>query len=336
MKKVYVDMDGTLAEWRTDLRSEEELFEKGYFLNLRDNPGIVEAVKGLLENRNCEVYILSHYLEESLYAKAEKEEWLRRYLPELGNENIVFVPYGREKALYAGSEGALTKDDILLDDYSKNLFEWENAGGRGIKFMNGVNGTKGTWKGDSVSVNSTDIAKDLFCKVMEKPENELFRIMNDTDIARAIEKDIARKCSPSESPDMEYLMGDSFPVRYERRFLGSDMCDRGYEKEVRELYYKDIQFGHGELNLLDTFFPNLMRDCEDIRISFRYWVRIVTVSPERTDYYVFWDLGNTWMANEYTRVCNVTEKEFVEQIGRFILEENKTWYSKPSEKEEER
>ena len=42
---------------------------------------------------------------------------------------------------------------ILVDDFSKNLREWVDTGDNfiGIKFMNGINGTKGTWAGYLVS-----------------------------------------------------------------------------------------------------------------------------------------------------------------------------------------
>ena len=46
----------------------------------------------------------------------------------------VFVPYGEPKTAYVQ-----TKDAILVDDYSKNLHEWEKSGREGIKFFNGFN-----------------------------------------------------------------------------------------------------------------------------------------------------------------------------------------------------
>ena len=33
----------------------------------------------------------------------------------------------------------LTRDDILIDDYNKNLTEWSQKGGTSIKYCNGIN-----------------------------------------------------------------------------------------------------------------------------------------------------------------------------------------------------
>lgn len=43
MKNVYIDMDGTLADFQ-QVASEEELFEQGYFANLKPQINVIEAV----------------------------------------------------------------------------------------------------------------------------------------------------------------------------------------------------------------------------------------------------------------------------------------------------
>lgn len=43
----------------------------------------------------------------------------------------------------------LTKKDILIDDYNKNIKIWEEAGGTGIKYLNTLN-TPATWKGKKI------------------------------------------------------------------------------------------------------------------------------------------------------------------------------------------
>lgn len=45
--------------------------------------------------------------------------------------------------------GLIRPDDYLLDDYTKNLSEWEPPA-RGIKLINGINHTNGTWQGDKI------------------------------------------------------------------------------------------------------------------------------------------------------------------------------------------
>ena len=57
----------------------------------------------------------------------------------------------------------LTKNDFLLDDYTKNLKEWEAQGGTGIKLLTDINHTRETWTGNSVRFDASgeDILEDL-------------------------------------------------------------------------------------------------------------------------------------------------------------------------------
>ena len=145
-QRIFIDMDGTLAEFR-NVDTLEKLYEPGYFLNLQPNSNVVNAVKLLIEKADVEVYVLSAYLTDSAYALDEKNEWLDRYLPELKKENRIFMPCGKEKT--SAVPGHIREDDFLLDDYTKNLGEWEPPA-RGIKLINDINHTHGTWEGDRI------------------------------------------------------------------------------------------------------------------------------------------------------------------------------------------
>lgn len=141
-KKFYFDMDGVLAEWQTNIPSFEALYEKGYFLSLSPMKNIVCLMKDLME-RGCEVYVLTSYLTDSKYAKDEKRLWLKNYIPELPEDRIIYVHYGDHKSDYVD----VSKDSVLFDDYTVNLMDWMKSGGVAIKVLNGVNNSKGTWKG---------------------------------------------------------------------------------------------------------------------------------------------------------------------------------------------
>lgn len=78
---------------------------------------------------------------------SEKKEWLAKYLPEIPEENQIFVPYGESKSDYILDKSS---EDVLLDDFTKNLNEWHR---KAVKIYNGINGTKGTWKGYSIHSN---------------------------------------------------------------------------------------------------------------------------------------------------------------------------------------
>ena len=159
MKNLYVDMDGVLAYWNQDA-SIEEVASKGYFLNCAPVRNVIEAIRNLIEREDVNVTILSSVFNDD-HSSEEKLKWLGKYSI---NAKTIFVPYGSSKSEYLQSEGMISKDDFLLDDFSKNLHQWH---GIGIKMYNHCNGTKGTWHGYSVR---NDMPADLL-------EKQLYGIM---------------------------------------------------------------------------------------------------------------------------------------------------------------
>ncbi len=143
--RLFVDMDGTLAEFKP-VDQLETLYEKGYFENLKPLDNVVGATKEIIRNHpEIEVHILSAHLSDSPYALAEKNAWLDRYLPEIPAERRLFPPCGTDKA--GAIPGGLRPTDFLLDDYTHNLTLWEPPA-RGVKLLNGINHTRGSWKRD--------------------------------------------------------------------------------------------------------------------------------------------------------------------------------------------
>lgn len=151
-KRLFVDMDGTLAVF-TPVDELETLYEKGYFLNLEPHMNVVAAIKEIITNNpEIEVNILSAYLSDSKYALLEKNAWLDRYLPEIDPNNRVFVPCGSEKK--EAVRGGVRSDDFLLDDYTLNLNSWQPPA-RGIKLLNAINHTRGSWEHDRIRYDRT-------------------------------------------------------------------------------------------------------------------------------------------------------------------------------------
>ena len=142
-RKIFVDMDGTLAEWRTDVNYEEVL-KPGYFANLRPQMGVVNLLRELDEKELAQIFILGCVIPNG-HAKKEKLSWLEKFCPFIPKANIIFIKDGCNKNSACQSES-----DILLDDYSKNLHEWS---GVGVKVMNGVNGHHGSWHGRRFNIN---------------------------------------------------------------------------------------------------------------------------------------------------------------------------------------
>ena len=202
MKRLFVDMDGTLAFFHP-VTALEQLYEEGYFRNLEPHENVLQGIKGILQDHadQVEVYILSAYLSDSAYALAEKEAWLDQYLPELPEANRIFMPCGAEKMAFV-PEG-IREDDYLLDDYTKNLSAWEPPA-KGIKLLNGINGTKGTWQSERISYerDGKEIAEAIVKSMMgqqpvydklPKVREEIDRSVSSTDIQPRTEEKVVRE-----------------------------------------------------------------------------------------------------------------------------------------------
>ena len=80
----------------------------------------------------------------------DKIEWICKYLPNINLlTNVLICRCGDKKAEYLKSKGlTIDNESYLLDDYTKNLTEWESAGGVGIKRLTKVaDNSTGKWKG---------------------------------------------------------------------------------------------------------------------------------------------------------------------------------------------
>lgn len=171
-KRLFLDMDGTLARFHdVDKTFIEAMWQQGFYVGLKPFENMVEAVRIFMKDHpEVEVYVLSAVLDtEPPFVVAEKNVWLDRYLPEVPLERRIFTQAGHNKAEYIGTVGP---GDYLLDDYNKNLREFEVAGAHAIKFRNDVNhqgkGAYGgecgpLWAGSMVSYDSApgDIARLL-------------------------------------------------------------------------------------------------------------------------------------------------------------------------------
>lgn len=157
--RVFVDMDGVLARFNNEISSMEVLYEKGYYSSLEPLENVVKAVSDLIDNADAEVYILSAVLD-SEYAADEKRVWLQKYLPKIDKDHIIFSEYGYPKSNYI--PGGIKSNDVLIDDYTKNLDEWTAAGAKGIKLINDINNTNQSWKGIRVNFDNQDLSKVLF------------------------------------------------------------------------------------------------------------------------------------------------------------------------------
>lgn len=178
--RIFVDMDGTIARFHDENLYLERMFEKGFFSGLKPFDNAVEAIKHIIDNHpNADVYVLSAAITTP-YCLAEKNAWLDKYLPNIDKEHRIFVEnLSTAKSLcvpgsymYKDDNGKyhnkIFKNDILIDDYNKNLEEWERDGGTAIKAKNNINhkGLHGElWKGDLIDI--TDTAESIVERLTE-------------------------------------------------------------------------------------------------------------------------------------------------------------------------
>lgn len=145
MIKIFIDMDGTIAKFNVRNAINRFATEQKFFSKLSAYKGI-ETIDKLASQGN--IYIISASPNER--TDADKREWLNRYLPSLKSENIIFCRIGENKAKVIKDKLNITIDKtcFLLDDYTKNLIEWKQLNGIGIKRITSKadNSTK-KWQG---------------------------------------------------------------------------------------------------------------------------------------------------------------------------------------------
>lgn len=153
--RVFFDLDGTGATFNV-CATMEDLYKKSYFSNLAPLKSVT-TIRMMAKSRPEKIYILSSFLEDSIYAYAEKISWVRKHIPELPESHIILVPSGMSKRDYVKFYfGEMSESDILVDDYTKNLRDWEREG-TSVKFYNGINGKKGSKHKNSISESDNPI-----------------------------------------------------------------------------------------------------------------------------------------------------------------------------------
>lgn len=138
---VYFDTDGTLCYWYPDGRGfayPEQILDPAvhYYRDLEAHHFVIELAKHLAKS-GLDVCLLGAADYKTI---PDKVAWYRQFLSFIPKENIFFCPIGASKAEYGKQNPEIS---VLIDDYHKNLDEWEAAGGIAVKLVTDQN-TKDT------------------------------------------------------------------------------------------------------------------------------------------------------------------------------------------------
>ena len=148
MKKLFLDMDGTIAMFNSK-RNALKRFDNeiGFFANLKPYK-YIEFVNSLATKEGVNAYIISATPNEQ--ADKDKLVWIKKYLNQINDKNICFCRLNENKAKVIKDKLNITIDNncLLLDDYTKNLIEWQNLNGIGIKRITSkADNSRKLWKG---------------------------------------------------------------------------------------------------------------------------------------------------------------------------------------------
>lgn len=148
-KKIVLDMDDTLAHFNKEKNALERFDkESNFFYHLKPSK-LLNLINYMIDNNYIDinnVYIVSASPNEQ--ADKDKLKWLYRHIPNINKENILFTRLGQNKGTIFIDTYKI-KDlskYTLIDDYTKNLIEWQKLGGKVIKYINEYNNTKQSYK----------------------------------------------------------------------------------------------------------------------------------------------------------------------------------------------
>ena len=147
MNKLYLDMDGVVADWRTNARrvlgsdstDPKQRYKPTDWDRLRSNgrifrdlplmPGaeeLVSVARWFRDDLGWELLFLTAipHNNDVPWVFHDKIEWAGRYFPDIP---VHFGPYSEDKWRHCSA------GDILVDDRSDNCQQWSAAGGEAIK-----------------------------------------------------------------------------------------------------------------------------------------------------------------------------------------------------------
>lgn len=151
-KNYYFDMDGVVALYdKSAYTGKNPKFlrkNEHYFLNLEPDRKMLEVIDNLYQKSRYtgnHIYLLTSIsMNGAIFNEHfhDKILWASKWLPYLSIESILISVTSKRNAVEYIKDHKLSQNDILIDDYNKNLKEWNEAGGTAVKYLNGINSAK--------------------------------------------------------------------------------------------------------------------------------------------------------------------------------------------------
>lgn len=234
-KRLIVDQDGTLARFHDEVAYLEQMYEEGFFRNLKPFENMVEAIKLFKKVQpDAEVFLCTSCIE-SPFCQSEKDAWMDEYLPEIDEGHRIYAEMGKSKADYL--PGGATEHDFLLDDYNIGLQAFMDKGGSAIKCRNNINhkglgahgGEKGNlWLGAMVNANDKpEMIVAGLCDAMGL-EYDLDMVLKAYDIEKLpADMDWDEMCEVTKGKDTAFIKV------IDDGYLGIDGKNTGYKAQFK-------------------------------------------------------------------------------------------------------
>lgn len=264
-RRLFIDMDGTLYRFHDKILDDEghvqieKMYDQDFFLNLDPFHNMVSAVNFMHEaDFGLEIFILSSADTEDIVR--QKNDCIDRDFPWLDGEHRLYPKTWENKSMVIPD--GIHSSDILIDDYNKNLQNWENEKGIAIKFINNINHKgKGRYGGDinklweKGKIHYKSDPAEIGYQIME-----LIRYPDPAKNKTILEKTIAtfeawRMC---EHEGKVYIVGTDYE---EIEHFDYDYLQKNYDKET-------IQQGcyDNYATALSSWVSSIRDDIEDIGV----------------------------------------------------------------------
>lgn len=144
--RLYFDMDGVLAKYeRNAYTGDNPAFKqkrRHYFRNVGRDERMITLMESALQDDAFDVFVISALSNEgSVYLEQfdDKRQWLQVNMPSFELDKFIPVITNKRRIAELIKQGQLDSTDVLIDDYNKNLVDWQKYGGLAVKYANGIN-----------------------------------------------------------------------------------------------------------------------------------------------------------------------------------------------------